>query len=216
MSEREIKTSLLSRDLFKNQSSTEPALTLQFKIETHYSLKQPPQFFLWYLYWGTLQVWGAEFWIGGMPPGFLPSLTRGSRPVITPLKTMTGIHNNIYCCSLIFQSWLLCPRDFTISPRSPNPLIVTVKGIKRRFLLYLLTRQSCHSEPYYRCFTTVAGGVQVRSSLTLDLEVTSESGQQPRCQGLSLDLGVSADAQPTQDVVEDLPLERQGLVLFMD
>lgn len=62
----------------------------------------------------------------------------------------------------------------------------------------------------------VAGGVQVRSSLTLDLEVTSESGQQPRCQGLSLDLGASADAQPTQDVVEDLPLERQGLVMFMD
>lgn len=95
-------------------------------------------------------------------------------------------------------------------------MMVTVKELKQRFLLYLLTTQSCHSEPYYRCFTTVAGGVQVRSSLTLDLEVTSESGQQPRCQGLSLDLGVSADAQPTQDVVEDLPLERQGLVLYMD
>lgn len=151
----------------------------------------------------------------GNAAGFMPSLTRGSRPVITPLKATTGIHNNIVVP--LFPNLDFCvPGDFTISPRSPNPLIVTVKGLKRRFLLYLLTTQSCHSEPYYRCFTTVAGGVQVRSSLTLDLEVTSESGQQPRCQGLSLDLGASADAQPTQDVVEDLPLERQGLVLFMD
>lgn len=151
----------------------------------------------------------------GNAAGFMPSLTRGSRPVITSLKATTGIHNNIFVP--LFSNLDFCvPGDLTISPRSPNPLIVPVKGLKRWFLLYLLTTQSCHSEPYYRCFTTVAGGVQVRSSLTLDLEVTSESGQHPRCQGLSLDLGASADAQPTQDVVEDLPLERQGLVLFMD
>lgn len=151
----------------------------------------------------------------GNAAGFMPSLTRESRPVITPLKATTGIHNNIVV-PLFSNLDFYVPGDFTISPRSPNPLIVTVKGLKRWFLLYLLATQSCHSEPYYRCFMTVAGGVQVRSSLTLDLEVTSESGQQPRCQGLSLDLGASADAQPTQDVVEDLPLERQGLVLFMD
>lgn len=72
---------------------------------------------------------------------FMPSLTRGSRPVITLLKATTSIHNNIVV--LLFSNLDFCvPGDFTISPRSPDPLIVTVKGLKRRFLLYLLTAQS--------------------------------------------------------------------------
>lgn len=151
--------------------------------------------------------WVHMFWIVRISPGLRPSQHGGQDLQATTCGYSSESHN-LYSVQLsfpffpnldFFVSW-----DITIGPRSPSPLIVKIKG------------QSWHSDLYYRCFTFVAGAVQVRSSLTLDLEVTSESGQQPRCQGLSLDLGAATDSQPAQDIVEDLPLERQGLVLFLD